>query len=114
MGDIRFWIAVVGVFFVVAGVTWHISQRSEGARRKVIQAKMPEWDAATCRTILMKKIRIGLTTEQVELSWGEPYAIEQQEAIEPGVQTQRWVYRRPKSSARHVYFMNGKVTKWRS
>ena len=114
MGNIGFWIAIVGVFFVVAGATWRVSQRSERARRKAIRAKIPEWGAATCRTILMKKIRIGLTTEQVELSLGEPYAIDQQEVIEPGAQIQRWVYRRPKNSARHVYFMNGAVTKWRS
>ena len=114
MGNIGFWIAIVGVFFVVAGATWRVSQRSERARRKAIRAKIPEWGAATCRTILMKKIRIGLTTEQVELSWGEPYTIDQQEVIEHGVQKQRGVYGRPESSEKHVYFMNGIVTKWRS
>ncbi len=114
MDDIGFWIAIVGVFFGLAGATWHVNQRSERARRKAIQTKIPEWGAATCRTILMKKIRIGLTTEQVELSWGEPHTIDQQEVIENGVQTQRWVYGRSESSEKHVYFMNGIVTKWRS
>jgi hypothetical protein len=114
MDDIGFWIAIVGVFLVLAGVTWRVSQRTERARRKTLRAKMPEWDAATCRTILMKKIRIGLTTEQVELSWGEPYIIDQQEVIENRVQTQRWVYGTPESHEKHVYFMNGIVTKWRS
>ena len=114
MDDIGFWIGIVGVVFVLAGVTWHVNQRSERARRKAIRTRIPEWGAATCRTILMKKIRIGLTTEQVELSWGEPYTIDQQEVIEHGVQKQRGVYGRPESSEKHVYFMNGIVTKWRS
>jgi hypothetical protein len=114
MDNIGFWIAIVGVFFILAGVTWHVAQRSERARRKAIRANMPEWGAVTCRTIMMKKIRIGLTTEQVELSWGEPHTIDQQEVIEPGVQTQRWVYGKPGRNEKQVYFMNGIVTKWRA
>jgi hypothetical protein len=114
MDDIGFWIAIVGVFFIFAGVTWHVNQRSERARRKAIRAKMPEWGAATCRTILMKRIRIGLTTEQVESSWGQPCTIDQQEVIEYGAQKQLWVYGQPGSNEKHVYFTNGIVTKWRS
>jgi hypothetical protein len=114
MDDIGIWIAIVGVLLILAGSTWHVNQRSERARRKAIRAKMPEWGAATCRTILMKKIRIGLTAEQVELSWGEPHTVDQQVVTEHSVQKQRWVYGKPESHEKHVYFMNGIVTKWRS
>lgn len=112
--DIELWMAIGSLFLVLAGVGWHVNQRSEHARRKAIRAKMSEWGAPTCRTILMKKIRIGLTTEQVELSWGEPYTIDQQEVIENGVQKQRWVYGRPQSDEKYVYFTDDMVTKWRA
>lgn len=55
------------------------------------------------QTILEGKVKIGMTNEMCELSWGKPKSIN--ETITSGKKTEQWVY-----SDNYLYFDNGILT----
>jgi hypothetical protein len=54
-------------------------------------------------TILQGKVKIGMTKEMCQMSWGVPEKIN--ETITSGKKTEQWVY-----SDNYLYFDNGKLT----
>jgi hypothetical protein len=57
-----------------------------------------------CEAVAAHQVGLGMTAEQVKLSWGEPNSINQ--TVVTGVVSEQWVYR----SRQYVYLKNGIVT----
>lgn len=64
----------------------------------------PKWDKATAEIIKQRKIKLGMTEQQVLLSWGKPERINKTVGSS-GVHEQ-WVY----GVGQYVYVQNGKLT----
>lgn len=64
-----------------------------------------KWSAVVTRSVIARRIRFGMTRQQVLLSWGEPDDINRT-AI-PGQLSEQWAY-----GERYIYFTNGVVTAW--
>lgn len=88
---------VIGVFrpFPIA---WHT---------KDPKAMYPKWSAEIWKTIEATKIKIGMTPEMAEMSWGKPQKINQ-DSGSWGIHEQ-WIY-----DDQYLYFENGKLTSFQS
>jgi hypothetical protein len=64
--------------------------------------KHADWDMETCRTIDQEKVTIGMTDEQLRLSWGKPSTVNT--TMTAGRQREQWVYGRD-----YIYVENGTV-----
>jgi hypothetical protein len=62
-----------------------------------------KWSASTWKLIEEGKVKIGMSREQVRLSWGEPKDINS--TITRRGTSEQWVY-----SGNYLYFENGKLT----
>ena len=114
MNDFMLAIALVSLLLVCVCVSRNINQRSERTRRKIIRTKMQDWGVPTCRTIWMKRMQVGFTAEQVELSWGEPDRIDQEEVTKDGLRKTRWLYGLTHGEdERYVDFTNDQVSTWK-
>jgi hypothetical protein len=60
----------------------------------------PDWDMETCQTIDQKEVSIGMTSEQVRLSWGKPERINT--TTTANIEREQWVYGRE-----YLYVVNG-------
>lgn len=60
------------------------------------------WPSATVQLIKNRKIELGMTSEQVQLSWGKPQRINR--TVTANAVVEQWVYGR-----QYVYIENGKV-----
>lgn len=65
------------------------------------------WTDADRQTVAEKKIKLGMTEDQAELSWGNPES-KNNTVTQYGKRSQ-WVY---KASKTYLYFENGKLTAW--
>ncbi|MCM0082307.1 hypothetical protein L4X63_11975 [Geomonas sp. Red32] len=73
---------------------------------KRVHQEHPDWSEEDCNTIGRKKIRVGMTTEQVRTAWGKPYRVNRTSTAS-GVNEQ-WVMREDASTC--VYFDDGVCT----
>jgi len=73
---------------------------------KKVKAKHPSWTNDICNTVATKKIRIGMTSDQVKAAWGRPYKINTSQGSY-GVHEQWVMY---ESGSDYVYFENGIMT----
>ena len=73
---------------------------------KRIHARHPEWEADDCNTIGKRKIRIGMTKEQVAAAWGRPYHINKTHNAYG--RSEQWVMHEMGSN--YVYFEDGFCT----
>ena len=62
--------------------------------------KHPEWSLEDCQTIDQQKVQIGMTAEQVRLSWGKPKKINT--TTYSGGEREQWVY-----GDEYLYVSNG-------
>jgi hypothetical protein len=60
----------------------------------------PDWDMEICQTIDQKQVSIGMTSEQVRLSWGKPDKINT--TTTANIEHEQWVYGRE-----YLYVENG-------
>ena len=86
-----------------------VVQKKKGnhARKKGFQElkrAYPEWGEETVRAIAKGKISLGMTGDQVKLSWGEP-AHRSQDVTESG-ERDLWRY----GTGEHLYFQKGVLT----
>jgi outer membrane protein assembly factor BamE (lipoprotein component of BamABCDE complex) len=79
-------------------------------REQKINARLSEWGNIVCTQLLNRQIAVGMTTEQVTLSWGQPTYTDEYEVTANGEKV-RWVYRRPRGDASYVWFIYGKVAR---
>jgi hypothetical protein len=77
-------------------------QRREEARAKAIQQK--QWPADITKAVIARKIRTGMTTEQVKEAWGKPEKIN--ETITRFGRHEQWVY----GIGQYLYFEDGRLT----
>jgi hypothetical protein len=63
-------------------------------------AKNPEWEMEACQTIDQGEVSIGMTAEQVRLSWGKPERINA--TLSAQSQREQWVY-----GKQYLYMHNG-------
>jgi len=68
----------------------------------------PKWDKATVEMIKQRKIKLGMSEQQLSLSWGRPQRINRSVGSF-GVHEQ-WIY----GSGQYVYMQNGKLTSFQS
>ena len=68
----------------------------------------PKWDKATAEIIKQRKIKLGMSEQQLLLSWGKPERINKTVGSS-GVHEQ-WVY----GLGQYVYMQNGKLTSFQS
>lgn len=88
-------------------------KRKEQERTEAILARRHRWSEETCKLLLEKRIRLGMTQEMVSLAWGKPPYVDQEETTAKS-KKERWVYGRPRVNARYVWFKNGRVSKIKS
>ena len=67
--------------------------------------KHPDWPEEIWDLIKKGKIRLGMTKEQVRLSWGQPNDINR--SVGPWGIHEQWVY-----GSQYLYFENGILTSW--
>lgn len=87
-------------------------EAKEAARRREVESKT-DWDMETRDLVLARKIRLGMTEEQVQLSWGSPDK-KNRTVLKTSVHEQ-WVYDRSfstKIDCTYLYFEDGKLTSW--
>jgi hypothetical protein len=63
-------------------------------------AKNPDWDMEVCQTIDQGQVSIGMTADQVRLSWGKPERINATLSSES--QREQWIY-----GKQYLYMRNG-------
>jgi len=73
---------------------------------KIVKKAHPTWENSDCNTIADNKIRVGMTTDQVETAWGKPYKINT--TITGTSQSDQWVMN--KNGDTYIYFDNGILT----
>lgn len=73
---------------------------------KKIKNKHPDWSNRICNVIASRQIEIGMTNEQVRVSWGNPYKINT--TTSSNGDREQWVYGEIHSD--YVYFENGIMT----
>lgn len=66
-------------------------------------AKHPEWAMDICQTVDDQQVSIGMTAEQVRLSWGKPQRINATVSAQAG--REQWVY----SARQYLYLQDGVV-----
>ena len=71
-----------------------------------------DWNEEACRLIDEKKIVLGMTDEQLRLSWGAPGRVNRSVGSF-GVHEQ-WIYPRGSVTDDYVYVEDGKVTSWQT
>lgn len=80
------------------------------AKGKRLKAKYPDWSVEDCDTISKRRIRIGMTTEQVAAAWGRPYRINRSHF--PTGLHEQWVM--DEMGPNYVYFENGICTSFQN
>lgn len=82
-----------------------VSQAVEDPRQTYVDAH-PEMSDEVKRAIVGQRIRVGMTPEQVAVSWGKP----ESKNITDGAYGRReqWVY----PSHQYLYFVHGKLESW--
>lgn len=95
------------------GIYLLIIWRNESKRKNKILFHQNEWGSEICKTLICKKISIGMTEEMVLLSWGHPSKKETKEITANHKKT-RWIYGTPRKNADYVWFKNGEVWKIKS
>ena len=68
----------------------------------------PKWDKATTETIKLRKIKLGMSEQQLLLSWGKPERINK--TVGPSGVHEQWVY----GLGQYVFMQNGKLTSFQS
>lgn len=81
-------------------------QRKKKIEEKIASEAQQKERMRILTAIGLKKVLIGMTKDNVRLSWGNPTKINRSSR---GLE--QWVYRRGNSS-QYVYFDNGKVSAW--
>jgi hypothetical protein len=76
---------------------------AEAKRRETIMAK--PWPEPIKRAVLERTVAIGMTTEQVEASWGPPNRVN--ETVTATTRHEQWVY-----GGTYLYFQNGRMTSY--
>lgn len=84
-------------------------QRVASRRQQYINAN-PELPAKTVECILAGKIFMGMTTSQVEASWGHPYPVNR--SVGSWGTHEQWIYRVSKYTTHYLYFSDGILTSW--
>jgi hypothetical protein len=79
-----------------------LEEQRETVRRRAVEAK--RWPADIEQAVLGRRVRLGMTTEQVELSWGKPSRVN--ETRNAGGLSEQWVY----PGRDYLYFSNGVLT----
>jgi hypothetical protein len=75
-------------------------------KRSTVRAactKHPDWAMETCQTMDQKHVSMGMTAEQVRLSWGKPEKVNA--TITSRTNHEQWVY-----GNQYVYIENNVVT----
>jgi hypothetical protein len=83
-------------------------QRAENAKaeeRRAANIRAKHWPDAITKAVIARRIRFGMSHEQVRLSWGEPDDIHR--TVIPGLVSEQWIY-----GSQYVYFTNGAVSGW--
>jgi len=66
----------------------------------------PTWAQDVVKIIKQRKVKIGMTAEQVSISWGKPEEINK--SVGSWGVNEQWVY----GDGHYLYFENGKLTSW--
>lgn len=69
-----------------------------------IQQKHPDWSRKVCEAIAGKKVGVGMSAEQVRLSWGKPEKVNS--TVYGRGTHEQWVY----GGSQYVYFEDGVMT----
>jgi hypothetical protein len=77
-------------------------RKAEEQRRREIAAK--SWPDQIKKAVVERKIRIGMTNEQVTAAWGRPEKVN--ETIRATGRDEQWIY----SGSTYLYFSNGTLT----
>jgi hypothetical protein len=77
-------------------------RQTEERRRREITAK--PWPEDIKQAVVARKVKIGMTDEQVRMSWGRPERIN--ETFTRSGTHEQWIY----GSNQYLYFENGKLT----
>ena len=120
MKDLSLWIALLLVAGVIISfVVIYTDKRA--ARKRAIELELDrleaieehqlEWGDYFTQVVTEKSLVPDMTPIMVQLSWGRPNAIDQQQITKTGINKERWVYGIPRRGARYIFFTNGKVTK---
>jgi len=75
-------------------------------RMRIATIKSKGWPEHIQEAVLQRKIILGMTKQQVELSWGKPERINR--SVGTWGVNEQWVY----EGQRYIYFQNGKLTSW--
>lgn len=88
-------------------------QAEEQKRLAMLEEIKSTLDDDTYQRILNKRITIGMSKQQVLLSWGTPTKIDNTEISEKGGSKQRWVYgiAKPGRPASYVFFKDDNIVK---
>jgi hypothetical protein len=62
--------------------------------------KHPDWNMETCQTMDGGEVSIGMTADQVQLSWGKPKRVNA--SVSAQVDREQWVY-----GSQYLYMQNG-------
>jgi hypothetical protein len=91
---------------------WLVEKRIDPFKPRTIEImnKLHEWGEDTCRVLLERIIKNGLSVERVRLSNGDPWAIGEKVVTVKG-KTFRWIYGTPRRGATYIWFRNGHVIK---
>jgi len=102
-------ICLVGLFVSVQGCILqdvpHIGGRWIRNQRIQYVNQHPELPSKIRNYILTEKICLGMTAEQVRVSWGNPYDINR--TVGSWGSHEQWVY-----GEKYLYFDNGILTSW--
>jgi hypothetical protein len=82
-----------------------LAAKRAAARAKLIQSK--NWPESIKQDVLNRKVGIGMTQEQVTLSWGKPERINQ--SVGPWGTHEQWIY-----GHTYLYFENGVLRSYQS
>lgn len=90
--------------------TWKkITQHPQERRQQYINAN-PELSAKTVELILAGQIALGMTSEEVEASWGHPYPVNR--SVGSWGTHEQWVFRVSRYTTHYLYFEGGILTSW--
>lgn len=81
-----------------AGMTPPPTEEELSARGRALCEEHPAWSSDFCNQIVHHKVSLGMTQEQVQLSWGKPDRINRTASLR-GDSTEQWVYGR-----QYLYF----------
>lgn len=70
----------------------------------------PNTDSDLKQVIMEGKVRVGITKEQVLISWGVPDDIHR--TVTGFGSSEQWIYGNPLYGAKYLYFDNDKLTSW--